>query len=86
MDWLSEYALVLSLLALSLAFMIYSAWTGARSSKTTSDYYVGGRSIGGIALGLSFFATHANTGAINGVVELAEGFNGFGNAIHCCNR
>ncbi len=61
MDWLSEHALVLSLLAMYLAFMIYSAWTGARSSKTTSDYYVGGRSIGGIALGLSFFATYAST-------------------------
>jgi SSS family transporter len=41
--------------------MMYHAWSGKRKTKDATDYYVGGRSMGGIAIGISFFATYAST-------------------------
>jgi len=61
MAWLQEHIFLLGLLAAYLGFMVYSAWTGAQKSRTITDFFVGGRVVGGISIGLSFFATYTST-------------------------
>lgn len=63
---LREYWLVHTLLALYAVMLAHHAWTGNRSTKTLADYYVGGRSMGGWIIGLSFFATYASTNSFVG--------------------
>ena len=43
--------------------LAYHAWVGNRETRGLADYYVGGRSMGGVVLGLSFFATYSSTNA-----------------------
>ena len=44
----------------------YHAWAGHRDTRGVADYYVGGRSMGGVTLGLSFFATYSSTNSFVG--------------------
>ena len=46
--------------------MVYHAWAGNRKTKGLVDYYVGGRSMGGVAIAISFFATYASTNSFLG--------------------
>jgi len=46
--------------------LAYHAWAGNRETRGVADYYVGGRSMGGVALGLSFFATYSSTNSFVG--------------------
>ena len=46
--------------------LAYHAWAGNRETRDLADYYVGGRSMGGVALGLSFFATYSSTNSFVG--------------------
>lgn len=66
MIWIREHWLILILLALYTAVMVYHAWLGNRQTKGLVDYYVGGRSIGGFAIGISFFATYSSTNSFVG--------------------
>ena len=66
MSWLQDHWIVLLLLAVYSVFLVRHAIAGKRSTKDIDDYYVGGRSMGGIALGLSFFATYASTNSFVG--------------------
>lgn len=59
---------LLVLIAAYIGMMAYHAAQAQRSTRSLADYYVGGRSMGGAALGLSFFATFCST---NGFVGLA---------------
>lgn len=61
-----DQAAVVVLLAAYTALMVYLAWFGKRRTRGLADYYVGGRSLGGAALGLSFFATYASTNSYLG--------------------
>ncbi len=61
MEWVRDHSFILVLLLLYTAVMVYHAWSGARKTKGAADYYVGGRSMGGVAIGISFFATYAST-------------------------
>lgn len=63
---LREYWLVYSLLALYSVMLAHHAWTGKRETKGLTDYYVGGRNMGGWIIGLSFFATYASTNSFVG--------------------
>jgi SSS family transporter len=54
------------LLLLYTAVLMHHAWSGKRATKGLADYYVGGRGLGGIALGLSFFATYSSTNSFVG--------------------
>jgi SSS family transporter len=63
---LREYWLVYSLLALYTVMLAHHAWTGKRETKGLTDYYVGGRNMGGWVIGLSFFATYASTNSFVG--------------------
>jgi Na+/pantothenate symporter len=66
MTWLKANGLVLTLLALYTGLMAYHALEGRRKTRGVADYYVGGRAMGGIALGLSFFATYSSTNSFVG--------------------
>jgi SSS family transporter len=54
------------LLAAYTAMMVHHAFVGRRSTKGMTDYYVGGRRMGGIAIGISFFATYSSTNSFVG--------------------
>jgi len=46
--------------------LAYHAWSGHRGTRGVADYYVGGRAMGGVTLGLSFFATYSSTNSFVG--------------------
>ncbi len=46
--------------------LAYHAWKGNQLTKGITDYYIGGRSLGGAAIGLSFFATYSSTNSFVG--------------------
>lgn len=66
LDNLREFWLVHLLLALYTALMAYHAYAGNRETKGLADYYIGGRGMGGVVLGLSFFATYSSTNSFVG--------------------
>ena len=66
MTWILEHWLVLLLLILYTAIMVHHALVGKRRTRGMVDYYVGGRRLGGVALGVSFFATYASTNSFVG--------------------
>ena len=66
MSWLSDHWLAAALLTLYTGVLFYNANVGRRSSESLRDYYVGGRSMGGFAVGVSFFATFASTNSYIG--------------------
>ncbi|MFQ5628339.1 MAG: sodium/solute symporter [bacterium] len=66
MTWFTEHWLALLLLALYTAMIAHHALVGKRRTRSLVDYYVGGRALGGIALGISFFATYSSTNSFVG--------------------
>jgi SSS family transporter len=65
-DWLAEHWLLAVLLVAYTATLLTNAFIGSRASTGLSAYYVGARSMGGIAIGVSFFATFASTNSYIG--------------------
>lgn len=63
---LRDYWMVHALLTGYTVLLAYHAWEGNKGTKGVSDYYVGGRSMGGVTLGLSFFATYSSTNSFVG--------------------
>lgn len=66
MSWLRLHGFAVALLAVYTATMVYHALEGKRRTRGIADYYVGGRAMGGVALGLSFFATYSSTNSFVG--------------------
>lgn len=66
MTWVREHWLVLLLLAAYTGLLAQHAVAGRRRTRGMVDYYVGGRAMGGVALGLSFFATYSSTNSFVG--------------------
>lgn len=66
MNWIRANWLVLFLLAGYTAILAQHAIAGKRQTKGVADYYVGGRAMGGVALGISFFATYSSTNSFIG--------------------
>ena len=66
LDNLRTYWIVHLLLLLYTCLLAYHAWTGNRRTKGVADYFVGGRAMGPIAIGLSFFATYSSTNSFVG--------------------
>ncbi|HSG87638.1 MAG TPA: hypothetical protein VLA56_00385, partial [Pseudomonadales bacterium] len=66
MSWLTDHWLVVLLLCAYGGALFHNGRTGRRLSGTTTDYYVGGRDFGGVALGISFYATYASTNSFIG--------------------
>jgi SSS family transporter len=65
-SWIGQHGIILFLLAGYLAVLAQHAIAGKRRTKGLADYYVGGRSMGGVALGISFFATYSSTNSFIG--------------------
>ncbi len=66
MSWLAEHWLAAVLLLAYTAVLFHHANLGRRASETMADYYVGGRRLGGVVVGISFFATFASTNSYVG--------------------
>jgi len=64
--WLVEHWLAAVLLVAYTAVLLHHANVGRRASRNMSDYYVGGRNLGGFVVGASFFATFASTNSYIG--------------------
>ena len=62
----SDHWLAGVLLVAYTAVLLYHARVGARRSHNMTEYYVGGRSLGGVVVGISFFATFASTNSYIG--------------------
>ena len=66
MAWLQAHWIALTLIAGYGALIFRHALEGRRGTKGRTDYYIGGRSMGGAVLGLSFFATYSSTNSFVG--------------------
>ena len=64
--WISAQSLAIVLVGVYAALVIRNAVIGRRLARNEQDFYVGGRRMGGIALGFSFFATFASTNSYVG--------------------
>ena len=47
---------------------------GNKKTKNISDYFIGGRSLGGIVIGISFFATYSSTNSFIGFAGQAYSY------------
>lgn len=65
--WVIAHSIPLLFLTLYVCLLVYHAWVGHRATRGVEDYYVGGRRLGGWALGLSFFATYSSTNSFIGM-------------------
>ncbi len=66
MAWLFDHWVAGVLLVVYTAVLLHHARIGARHSHDVTEYYVGGRSLGGVVVGISFFATFASTNSYIG--------------------
>jgi len=66
LSWLVEHWLAAVLLVVYTAVLFHHANVGRRASRNMTDYYVGGRNLGGVVVGVSFFATFASTNSYIG--------------------
>jgi SSS family transporter len=60
-DWLHNHWIQMLFITLYLGLIAYHAWIGQKRSKSLGDYLVGGRSLGGVAIAMSFFATFVSS-------------------------
>jgi len=66
MTWLAQHWLAAVLMILYTGVLFYNANIGRTTSHNLTDYYVGGRNLGGMVVGISFFATFASTNSYIG--------------------
>lgn len=74
MEWIVSHRVPLVFLSLYVLLLVYHAWAGHRATRGVLDYYVGGRRMGGWALGLSFFATYSSTNSYIGLAGQSYSF------------
>jgi SSS family transporter len=65
-SWIAEHWFVLALFLVYSLVLLHNGLVGSRRSETVRDYYVGGRNMGGVAIGISFYATYASTNSFIG--------------------
>ena len=66
LDNLGTYWPVHLLLLAYTGVLAYHAWSGNRKTRSIADYFVGGRAMGPLTIGLSFFATYSSTNSFVG--------------------
>ena len=66
LDNLRTYWIVHLLLLGYTGLLAHHAWSGKRGTRGVADYFVGGRAMGPVAIGLSFFATYSSTNSFVG--------------------
>ena len=64
--WLTEHWFAVALFAAYTTFLVIHARAGMRRGRAVRDFYVGGRSMGGVVIGVSFYATFASTNSYIG--------------------
>ena len=65
-QWLGTHWLAAVLLVAYTLVLFYNAYRGRQASAAVDGYYVGGRNMGGVVIGFSFFATFASTNSYIG--------------------
>ena len=65
-QWMTEHWLAMVLLLTYSLLLVHNAYIGSKVSAGLDDFYVGGRKMGGLAIGISFFATFASTNSYIG--------------------
>ncbi|MFQ5744878.1 MAG: sodium:solute symporter [Acidobacteriota bacterium] len=65
-EWATARALPLAVVTVYTVIMIFHAWRGHRLTRGVADFYVGGRAMGGVVLGVSFYATYFSTNSFVG--------------------
>ena len=66
MNWLYDHWLAVLFLSLYTLVLLYNAYLGSQASKGLDGYMVGNRAMGGVVVGISFFATFASTNSYIG--------------------
>lgn len=66
LEWIAVHWVAAILLLIYVAVLMYNALLGQRASGSISGYYLGGRRLGGLTIGVSFFATFASTNSYIG--------------------
>ncbi len=61
MDWLENHWLQLLFIFCYLCLIAYHGWVGQKKSRSLGDFLVGGRSLGGVVIALSSFATFVSS-------------------------
>ncbi|MEC9008333.1 MAG: hypothetical protein VX877_03675 [Planctomycetota bacterium] len=61
MDWFSKHWLQLLFVGMYLAMLAWHGWLGKRRTRGLDDFLVGGRRMGGVVIGLSFYATFVSS-------------------------
>ena len=74
MNWISSHWLVLLFFLVFIVLTGHHAWVAKRRTRGLVDYYVDGRSMGGVAIGLSFFAAYSSTNSFVGYSGQAYSF------------
>lgn len=65
-DWLMGHWFLLTLFAVYTAILFRNVAAGSATSSDMHGYFVGGRNMGGVAIGFSYFATFASTNSYVG--------------------
>ena len=66
MAWLIEYWFAAALFAAYTALLVLHARAGLRAGASADGYFVAGRRLGGVVVGISFYATFASTNSYIG--------------------
>ena len=66
MTWLGDHWFAVLLFLAYSGVLFWNARVGLRSTKGSTDYFVGGRRMGGVVIGVSFYATFASTNSYLG--------------------
>ncbi len=66
MLWFQQHWLHVTLLLGYLSVLAWHAWEGKRHTRSLSDYLIAGRSLGGLVVALSFYATFMSTNTFVG--------------------
>ena len=73
-EWLLKHWFLVALLIAYTVFLLMNAYRGAVASEDITHFFVGGRRMGGVAIGVSFFATFASTNSYIGHAGKAYAF------------
>lgn len=66
MTWVVEHWVAVTLLTSYALVLLYHAQVGRQVTQNQADYFIGGRNMGGVAIGISYYATFASTNSYIG--------------------
>ena len=66
-SWLGQHWFAVALAAVYTTFLVAHARLGLKAGKTATGFFVGDRRLGGVVIGVSFYATFASTNSYVGL-------------------